>query len=73
MRVFFRGLILAGSVTVRLETGKPPGLRFVAIHRKCLVTAPSGVGNVINATADRPFAPPVVDIEGQRRVDRTWR
>src|ERR1700751_3512995 len=59
----------ANRMTEREKTREPAALGFVAVHRKVLKVAASGVSDVIRAARDRSPAPSIVHIEDQRRID----
>ena len=60
--------IAARRVAVVLEAGQAAGLGLVGVDREGLVIAPAGMGDMIDAAAERAPAPAVDDVEGQRRM-----
>ena len=62
------GMYAPGRMSVRLEPRQPARFRFVAVDREGVVAPPARMRDVIDAAADRPPAPGVEDVEGQRRV-----
>src|SRR5262245_41901938 len=68
--LFGRNLIdEPGRVAVILEPGAPSRFRLVGVHRKGLVVASAGMRHVIDTAPERPAAPGIDDIQGERRVD----
>src|SRR5713226_9628248 len=59
----------AGGVAMILKPGQPPRLGFVGIDRFGLVAASAGVGDVIDAAAQRAAVPGIDEIKRQRRVN----
>ncbi len=55
-------------MAVILEAGKTVRLRLVGIDRKRIVIASPRMGRVMDAAAERPFAPFVDNVESQRRL-----
>src|SRR3981189_1361874 len=64
---------LAGGVAVVLEAGQPPRLGLVGIDRLGLVIAPAGMGDVIDAAAERAAVPGVDQGECEWRMDPNGR
>src|SRR5437660_1105894 len=60
-------------MSVILEACEAAGFRFVRIHRESVVVAPAGMGDMIDAAAERAPGPGVDNVECQRRVDRNRR
>src|SRR5262245_48167854 len=56
------------GVTMILEARQAARFRFVRVDREGLVVAPTGMGDVIDAAAERVAAPAVIDVEGERGV-----
>src|SRR5215467_1133838 len=52
-----------------LEARQAPRLRFIRVDRQGLVVASAGMGNVVNAAAERAAAPAIENVEGERGVD----
>ena len=69
MRRFRRRLVGAGGVAARLEAGEAARLGLVAVDGERLVVAPAGMGDVIDAAAERSAAPGVENVEDERSVD----
>ena len=67
-----RRIDLAGRMAVVLKAGEPARLGLIGIDRFGLVVASAGMGDVIDAAAQRAAVPGIDQIEGQRRVDREW-
>src|SRR3977135_2113488 len=73
-RVFERAFLL-GEVTrprrvaVILEARQAPRFRFIRIDRNGFVIAATGMGDMIDAAAERTPAPEVEDIEREGGVD----
>ena len=68
-----RRIDLAGRVAVVLKPGQPPRLGLVGIDRLGLVVASAGMGDVIDAAAQRAAVPGIDQIKRQRRVNRNGR
>ena len=68
-RPFFRWRVdTAGGMAMLLEAGQPARLGLVGVDRLGLVVASAGMGDMIDAAADRAAAPGVDEVEGQRRM-----
>src|SRR5499425_2070620 len=52
-----------------LEARQATSLRFIRVNRQGLVVASAGMGNVVNAAAERAAAPAIENVEGERGVD----
>src|SRR5260370_11884529 len=65
-----RRIDLAGSMAVILKPGQPPRLGLIGIDWFALVAASAGVGDVIDAAAQRAAVPGIDEIKRQRRVNR---
>src|SRR5688572_17569658 len=50
------------------EARKPAAFGLVAVHRKGIIAASSGMRDVIGAAAERTMIPSVIKIKTQRRV-----
>src|SRR5258708_15807457 len=57
-------------MAVILKPSQPPRLGLVGIDRFGLVTAAAGMGDMIDAAAQRPAVPGVDQVKCQRRMDR---
>src|SRR5215467_11840421 len=69
-RRFFRGQAeQSRRIAEILETRQAPRLRFIRVDRQRLVVASAGMGNVIDAAAERAAAPAIENVEGERGVD----
>ena len=55
-------------MAVILETRQAARFRFIGVDRKALVAASPGMGNVIDAAAERAAAPAIDNVEGERSV-----
>src|SRR5262249_57080878 len=64
-----RRIDLAGRVAVILEAGEPPRLGLVRIDRFCFIIATAGMGDMIDAAAERAAVPAVDQVKGQGRMD----
>ena len=60
-------------MAVVLEARQAARLGLVGVDRLGVVVAPAGMGDVIDAAAERAAVPGVDEVEGQRRVDRDGR
>src|ERR1700722_5942762 len=69
-RTFERGQTgdSARRVAMILKARAPASLSLIGIHRKSVIAAPARMGHVVDAAAQRAVAPPVDDVESQRRV-----
>src|SRR3954462_5787847 len=73
-RVFERAFLL-GEVTrprrmaVILEARQAPRFRFIRVDRNGFVVAATGMGDMVDAAAERTPAPEVEDIEREGGVD----
>jgi hypothetical protein len=56
-------------MSVILESREAACFGLIRIHRESIVIAPAGMGDVVDAAAERAPGPYVDHIEGQRRVD----
>jgi hypothetical protein len=56
-------------MAVILETRQTPGFRFVRVDRHSFVVAATGMGNMVDAAAQRTPAPNIADVERERGVD----
>ena len=54
---FGRRIDLAGGVAVILEAGQPSGLGLIGIDRFGVVAAAAGMGDVVDAAAERAAVP----------------
>src|SRR5438445_3845511 len=63
-----RRIDLAGRVAMILKPGEPARLGFIGIDRFGLVIASAGMGDVVNAAAERAAIPGINQIKRQRRV-----
>ena len=68
-----RRIDLAGGMAMILKPGQPPRLGLVGIDRFALVAASAGMGDVIDAAAERAAVPGIDQIKRQRRVNRNRR
>ena len=59
-------------VSAAFEARETPRLRLIGIDRECIVAAAAGMGDMIDAAAERTAIPTVINVEGQRglHVDR---
>ena len=55
------------------EPRQPARLRLVRIDRECLVIAAAGMGDMIDAAAQRTARPRIEDVEDERRLHRDHR
>src|SRR5690348_12101857 len=62
--------VMAGGVADALEAGEAARLCFVGIDRKGLVIAAAGMRHMIDAAAQRATAPAIINVEGERRLNR---
>src|ERR1700719_4331630 len=60
----------AGRVAMVLETRKTACFRLKTVDRKGLVVTAAGMGDMIDAAAERAAVPTIDDIEGQGGMDR---
>jgi hypothetical protein len=56
-------------MAVILETRQTPGFRFVGVDRDSFVVAATGMGNMVDAAAQRTPAPNIANVERERGVD----
>ena len=68
-----RRIDLARGVAVVLKPGQPPRFRLIGIDRLGVVAAAAGMGDVIDAAAERAAVPGIDQVKCQRRVDRNGR
>src|SRR6478735_4422356 len=69
-RAFGAQRIASRRMAPRLEPRQASRLRLVAVDRKRVVVAPTRVGDMVDAAADRPIRPCIIDIECKGSVDR---
>ena len=67
---FARRIDFAGGVAVVLKPRQPPRFGLVGIDRFCFVSASAGMGDMIDAAAQRQAIPSIDNIERQRRMYR---
>src|SRR5258705_5584827 len=66
--LFGRNVERSGRVPVVLEPSEAPGAGLIGINREGFVVAATRMRDVVDAAAQRAAVPPVVDVEGQRRL-----
>ncbi len=64
---------LAGRMTMILKAGKPARLGLVGIDGLGVVGAAAGMGDMVDAAAERAAVPAIDQIERQRRMDGNGR
>src|SRR5262249_24126871 len=68
-RLFPRQVEQSRRVAEILKARQAPRPRFMRVHRQGLVVASAGMGNVVDAAAERAAAPAIENVEGERGVD----
>ena len=61
------------AVPVLLEARLATRLGLIRVDRECIIVAPAGMGDMVDAAAQRSVVRAIDDVEGQRRVDRQGR
>src|SRR5262245_30608928 len=66
---FLRQIEGPRRIAVILEARQASRLRLVGVDREGFVVASAGMGDVVDAAAERAPVPAIDDIKGQRRMD----